>query len=159
LYNFCLLQTRLAAPYTPFGGARETRQPPEQDPHQRFMRALRHRFPAILILSLTFAGVTACNNNQNPDQIRQQTAQATETLRRDTKAVVEGVKEGMAGDKTVNINKASREDLLNLPGITAREADRMVSERPFDNTDQLVSRRIVSQAEYDKIRDRIIAGH
>jgi DNA uptake protein ComE-like DNA-binding protein len=68
------------------------------------------------------------------------------------------VKEGIASDKSVNINKASREDLLNLPGITEREADRIISERPLDNTDELVKRRIIPQTEYDKIRDRIIAA-
>jgi hypothetical protein len=154
----CLAQIRLAAPWTQLDGVRNPANRPGVNMHQRSMRALRLRFLAALTLFLTFAGVTACNNNQNPDQIRQQTAQATETLRRDTKAMVEGVKEGMASDKTVNINKASREDLLNLPGITEREADRIISERPLDNTDELVKRRIIPQTEYDKIRDRIIAA-
>jgi competence protein ComEA len=134
------------------------RQPPELEAHLKFMQTLSSRFLTLLALAVLFAGVTACNNNQNPDEIRQRTAQATETVRRDTKAVVDGVKEGMASDKTVNINRASREDLLNLPGITEREADRIVAERPFDNTYDLVTRHIVPQAEYDKVRDRIVAA-
>jgi competence protein ComEA len=80
-------------------------------------------------------------------------------VRRDAKAVAEGVKEGMAREKTININKASREDLLTLPGLTEREADRIIAERPFDNTVDLVRRNVVPQVEYDKIRDRIVAGH
>jgi DNA uptake protein ComE-like DNA-binding protein len=116
------------------------------------------RLPAMLLLGA--AGITACNNRQdNPDEIRRRTAEATETMRRDTKAVVDGVKEGMHSDKAIDINKASREDLLSLPGVTEREADRMIAERPFDNADDLVKRRVVSQSEYDKIRDRVIAGH
>jgi competence protein ComEA len=114
----------------------------------------------ILTMMLLGAGITACNNNQdNPDEIRRRTAEATETMRRDTKAVVDGVKEGMHSDKAIDINKASREDLLSLPGVTEREADRMIAERPFENADDLVKRRVVSQSEYDKIRDRVIAGH
>jgi hypothetical protein len=35
----------------------------------------------------------------------------------------------------------------------------MIAERPFENADDLVKRRVVSQSEYDKIRDRVIAGH
>jgi competence protein ComEA len=113
--------------------------------------------PAMMLL---VAGITACNNHQdNPDEIRRRTAEATETMRRDTKAVVDGVKEGMHSDQAIDINKASREDLLSLPGVTEREADRMIAERPFENAGDLVKRRVVSQSEYDKIRDRVIAGH
>jgi len=108
---------------------------------------------SILVFSLL-----ACVNSNNPDQIRQKTAEATETLRRDTKAMAEGVKEGLTSGKTVNLNKASREELLSLPGVTDREADSIVADRPFRDTHELVTRHIVSREEYDKIKDRIIAG-
>jgi DNA uptake protein ComE-like DNA-binding protein len=113
----------------------------------------------LIALALPLVGNFACSNKENPDEIRRQTAAATETMRRDTKAVVEGVKEGMRSDKTLDINSASREDLLNLPGMTEREADRIIAERPFKNARELVARRLIPQAEYDKISDRIIAGH
>ena len=115
----------------------------------------------ILLLSSSFLIFTSCSSKQdNPDEIRERTAQATETVRRDTKAVVEGVKEGMRSDnKAININKASREDMLTLPGITDHEADRIIAGRPFDDAHDLVNRHIVSQAEYDKISNRVIAGH
>jgi len=81
-------------------------------------------------------------------------------MRRDAKAMAEGVKEGMSRDKkTININKASREDLLTLPDISEHEADRIIAERPYDNTEDLVRRHVVPREEYDKISDRIIAGH
>jgi len=115
---------------------------------------------SIFAFSFLLVTITACNNNQDsPDEIRRRTAEATETMRRDTKAVVDGVKEGMHSNKAIDINKASREDLLSLPGVTEREADRIIADRPFDNADDLVKRRVVSQSEYDKIRDRIIAAH
>jgi len=118
-----------------------------------------HPHLALLVtLALGLATITACSNKDNPDEIRRQTAEATEAMRRDTKAVVEGVKEGMGRDKqTVNINKASREDLLSLPGLSDREADRIIASRPFQNTDDLLKRHVLSEAEYEKIRDRIIA--
>ena len=80
-------------------------------------------------------------------------------MRRDAKAVAEGVKEGMSSDKAININNASREDLLNLPGITERDADRIIAERPFKNAREMVARHVISESEYDRISDRIIAGH
>jgi DNA uptake protein ComE-like DNA-binding protein len=121
------------------------------------MQLLKRHCLSLIALALLFAGITACSNKDNPDEIRRQTAEATETMRRDTKAVVEGVKEGMGHDKTVNINKASREDLLSLPGITEREADRIIADRPFADTHELVTRHAISDAEYDKIRDHVIA--
>jgi DNA uptake protein ComE-like DNA-binding protein len=112
--------------------------------------------PAFVILLASF---TACSNSKdNPDEIRQRTADATATMARDTKAVVEGVKEGMNRDKTVNINKASREDLLSLPGVTEPEADRIIADRPFADAHDLVTRHVLPESEYARISDRIIAG-
>ena len=97
----------------------------------------------------------ACSPNQSPDQLRQQTAQATETLKRDTKAVAEGVREGLSSKKTIDLNKASKDDLLSLPGITAPRADRIMAERPYASTHQLVSRRVLSEQEYSQLQDRV----
>ena len=114
----------------------------------------------IVLLALPLAALAACTNNQEtPDQIRQRTAEATETMRKDTKAVVEGVKEGMRSDKAVDINSASRDELLNLPGMTQRDADRIIAERPFKSAREMVARHVISESEYDKISDRVIAGH
>jgi DNA uptake protein ComE-like DNA-binding protein len=119
------------------------------------------RWAWIIALALPVAGINACTDHRdNPDEIRRRTAEATETARRDAKAVVEGVKEGMGRDnRAININKASREDLLSLPGLTEHEADRIIAERPFNDADELVKRHVIPEAEYDKIRDRVIASH
>lgn len=126
------------------------------------MHRVNLRSTWLVLLALLLAAITACSNNSNkdnPDEIRQRTAEATETIRRDAKAVAEGVKQGMSSDKAININNASREDLLNLPGMTERDANRIIAERPFKNAHELVVRHLISEAEYDKIRDRVIAGN
>ena len=124
------------------------------------MKLSRFGFIWMAALALPLASISACNTRDNPDEIRQRTAEATESMRRDAKAMAEGVKEGMSRDKkTININKASREDLLMLPDISEHEADRIIAERPYDNTEDLVRRHVVPREEYDKISDRIIAGH
>jgi DNA uptake protein ComE-like DNA-binding protein len=110
-------------------------------------------------LGLLLTATVACTKKDNPDEIRERTAEATQTMRRDAKAVAEGVKEGMSSDKTININHASREDLLNLPGLSGREADRIIAERPFKSAHELVGRQIISDSEYDKISDRITVDH
>jgi DNA uptake protein ComE-like DNA-binding protein len=116
------------------------------------------RSACLAALGLLLASTVACTKKDNPDEIRERTAEATQTMRRDAKAVAEGVREGMSSDKTININHASREDLLILPGLSDREADRIIAERPFKNTHELVARQIISDSEYDKISDRITAG-
>jgi len=121
------------------------------------MSSLSLRCSWLIVVALLFAVIIACTTSDNPDQIRQRTAEATATMKRDTKAVVEGVKEGLGGQKTINLNKASREDLLSLPGVTERQADRIIADRPFADAHDLVKRRVLSEAEYTKISDRVTA--
>jgi DNA uptake protein ComE-like DNA-binding protein len=103
---------------------------------------------------------SACSPNQSPDQIRQKTAQDTATLKRDTKAVLEGVKEGMSSDKkVVDLNRASKDDLASLPGLDEHKADRIIAERPYADAHQLVTRHVLSQDEYAQIRDRVMVAH
>ena len=129
--------------------------------HPSSLRSTRPAMLALILASVlaSVAGLTGCTTKDNPDEIRQRTAEATATMKRDAKAVAEGVKEGMSRDKTLNINKASREDLLTLPGISEHQADRIIADRPFNDAHDLVSRRVLSQEEYDNIRNRVIAGH
>jgi DNA uptake protein ComE-like DNA-binding protein len=93
--------------------------------------------------------------NQSPDQLRQKTAEETAAIKRDTKAVAEGVKEGLSSKKSVDLNKASKDDLASLPGISEQKAQRIVAERPYANTHQLVTRHVLSENEYGQIQDRV----
>jgi DNA uptake protein ComE-like DNA-binding protein len=129
--------------------------------HQKLLSlpaSCRSGFLAFSALAVVAAGMTACSTKDNPDEIRQRTAAATETIKHDAKAIAEGVKEGMSRDKTININKASREDLLTLPGLTEHQADRLIAGRPFDHAHDLVTRRVLTEAQFAKIRDRVIAS-
>lgn len=110
-------------------------------------------------LSLILALACPACTRQNPDELREKTAEATAQMRRDAKAVAEGVKQGWGEGKTININKASKDQLLTLPGLTDRQADRIIAERPYDTSHQLVTRHLISQGEYQKVQDRITVGH
>jgi DNA uptake protein ComE-like DNA-binding protein len=102
-------------------------------------------------------GCIACTN-QNPDEIRQKTAERTAALKRETKAVAQGVKEGLSSKKSVDLNRAPKDEVASLPGITAGQADRIIAERPYANTHQLVTRQILSEEEYGKIQDRVVVN-
>jgi len=114
------------------------------------------RFLPLMSASLCVAiGICVACTNQNPDQLREKTAEETAAIKRDTKAVADGVKEGLSNKKSVDLNKASRDDLATLPGIDSRKADRIVAERPYASAHQLVTRRILTDDEYSQIQDRI----
>lgn len=106
------------------------------------------------ILAVTIP-LVACWSNESPDQIRQKTAQETATMKRDSKAVAEGIKDGLTEKKTVDLNRASRDDLASLPGIDDHKAERIIAERPYANPHQLVSRHVLSEDEYSRIEDRV----
>ena len=60
--------------------------------------------------------------------------------------------------KQIDINKASKKELMTLPGIGDVYADRIIKGRPFKGKDDIMSDKVgVPQATYDKIKDMIIA--
>ena len=118
---------------------------------------MRLRFLSLAVLSL-FLGLSLACTNESPDQIRQKTAEETAALKRDSKAVAEGVKDGLSNKKPVDLNRASKDDLASLPGVSARRADRIIAERPYAYTHQLVSRHVLTEDEYAQIQDRVVVN-
>jgi len=109
----------------------------------------------LLSIASIICACFACTN-QNPDQIRQKTAEETAALKRDTKAVAQGVRDGLSNKKSLDLNSASKDDLESLPGITANKADRIIAERPYANPRQLVTRHVLTEDEYNGVQDRIV---
>jgi DNA uptake protein ComE-like DNA-binding protein len=72
-------------------------------------------------------------------------------------AAAEGMREGWnrGGHALVNVNVAPESELVSLPGITRRDARRIVDGRPYQDKHDLVAKEVLSEAAYQKIRDRI----
>ena len=56
-----------------------------------------------------------------------------------------------------DINSASKEDLMKLPGVGDATADKIIAARPFKMKSQLVSKGIVTKAEYAKLAAHVVA--
>ena len=57
----------------------------------------------------------------------------------------------------IDLNSASKADLMKLAGVGDALADKIISGRPFARKDELVQKKILSQSAYDKIKDEIVA--
>ena len=55
----------------------------------------------------------------------------------------------------VNLNSATMEQLAKLPGITEETAGKIIDARPFKATSELVSKSLVTQAEFDKLKGHV----
>ncbi len=136
--------------------------------------ALRFLVFSFLLGLVAFS--SGCTSQDNPEVARQKAAEdtakfkeeakkATAQLKQDTKAagqdlraMGEGVREGWNQDKgPLDINSATREQLQSLPGISAHDARRIIAARPYHDTHQLVTKSIISEDEYNQIRQRIQA--
>jgi DNA uptake protein ComE-like DNA-binding protein len=115
---------------------------------------LKSRYVLAISLIVILAG---CQQKESPQELREKTAQATAEAKSDAKAVAEGIREGWNRNQPLDLNSASKERLVSLPGMTAAEADRVIAGRPYNEPGELVTKHIVSKAEYDKIADRVTA--
>jgi len=62
----------------------------------------------------------------------------------------------MGGRMIININSGTFDQLKTRVGIGDTYTKRIVEGRPYQRTDELVTKNVIPQMTYDKIKDQII---
>jgi competence protein ComEA len=114
----------------------------------------------ILCLMVSFLAMTSFAQTS-----KKTTDQKTSTKSADTKSTSAKTDTASAKSDTgktapagkMDINAASKDDLEKLPGIGPATSQKIVDGRPYKTKRDLLTKKIVGQAEYDKIKDNIIA--
>ena len=89
-------------------------------------------------------------------------AQGTTTTKKaDTKATTKAATTAPAADASksapMDLNTATKEQLMTLAGIGDKISDKIIAGRPWRAKNDLVAKKVLTQAAYDKIKDQIIA--
>ena len=56
-----------------------------------------------------------------------------------------------------DLNSASKDDLMKLPGVDDATADKIIAARPFKTRTELVSKNILTSAQFAKVRTLVAA--
>ena len=59
----------------------------------------------------------------------------------------------------VELNSAGRKRLAALSGLTGADADKIVANRPYQNRRDLVRKGVLSDAQFEKIKDSVYVEH
>lgn len=62
-----------------------------------------------------------------------------------------------AANTEIDLNTATRDQLVALPGIGTTYADAIIKNRPYKSKSELVSRKVIPSAAYKKIQSKVIA--
>lgn len=76
---------------------------------------------------------------------------------KDTRGVAKTSATAPAPEARVDINHASVDELLKVPGMTPSWAGRIVRFRPYRTKQDLVEHGVVTSQVYDRIKDYVIA--
>jgi len=138
---------------------------------------------ALCFATVFVFGLAGCNFTTNPaeraqkdEKTREEAAKATERAKpeivaagkalgraaeaaaENAHAAAQGIREGwkqQRGHESLDLNSATESELRQLPGVSQRDARRIIRDRPYRSKRELVTDGILSEAAYAAIRDSV----
>ena len=112
-----------------------------------------------VLLALLLAGVPAQTQETSSQSNAQGTGEKAKSAAKNAGQAAQKTTEKAADKVTgkVDINSATKEDLEKLPGIGPATADKIIAGRPYNTKRDLLTKKILSQKEYDAVKDKLVA--
>jgi competence protein ComEA len=98
----------------------------------------------VLVTALSLTWMAAAQSKQKAGKI-------------DSKTAVEMKDATKKAGALIDINSATADQLKTIPGIGDAYSEKIIKGRPYKGKDDLVSKKILPQGVYDKVKDKIIA--
>ena len=112
----------------------------------------------VLATSLSFAQNDQTGTSTSSNQSTTTTTTTTKQARKSKKnADTSAADTSSKTSSKLDLNTATKDQLMSLPGITDADAQKIIDGRPYRAKNQLLSKGIISKDEYAKIKGQIVA--